>query len=94
MRLEIPGIPKDNIDIQVNHNGIEVKAECKEEKEKKDKNWLRRECSETNFYRSVELPDELKTDNVDAELIDGILTVSLPKLEPKPVKKSRKVEIK
>ena len=94
MRLEVPGIPKDNIDIQVNQYGIEIKAECKDEKEEKGKNWLRRECSGTSFYRSVELPEELKTDNVDAELKDGVLTVNLPKLEPKPEQKSKKVTIK
>jgi HSP20 family protein len=94
MRLEVPGIPKDNIDIQVNQNGIEIKAECKDEKEEKGRNWLRRECSGTSFYRSVELPEELKTDKVDAELKDGVLTVSLPKLEPKPEQKAKKVTIK
>ena len=94
MRLEVPGIPKDRIDIQVNQNGIEIKAECKEEKEEKDKNWLRHECSGTSFYRLVELPEEIKTDDVDAELKDGVLMVSLPKLEPKPEQKAKKVKIK
>lgn len=94
MRLELPGIPKDNIDIQVNQNGIEIKAECNEEKDEKGRNWLRRECNGTSFYRSIELPEELKTDNVDAELKDGVLIVSLPKLEPKPEQKAKKVKIK
>ena len=94
MRFELPGIPKENIDIQVNHSGIEIKAECKEEKQEKGKNWLRRECSGTSFYRSIELPEELQTDKVDAELKDGVLMVSLPKLEPKPEQKAKKVNIK
>jgi HSP20 family protein len=94
MRLEVPGIPKKNIDIQVNQNGIQIKAECEDQKEEKGKNWLRRECSGTSFYRSVELPDELITDNVDAELIDGVLFLNLPKLEPKPEQKAKKVKIK
>ncbi len=94
MRLEMPGIPKDNIDIQVTQNGIEIKAECDETKEKKGKNWLRRECSGMSFYRAVELPEDLKTDKVDAELKDGVLTVSLPKTEPKPEYKAKKVQIK
>ena len=94
MRLEMPGIPKDNVDIQVTQNGVEIKAECDETKEEKGKNWLRRECSGMSFYRAVELPEELKTDKVDAELKDGVLTVSLPKLEPKPEQKPKKVQIK
>ena len=59
-----------------------------------DKNWLRRERSSTSFYRALELPEELKTDNVDAEFSDGILTVKLPKVEPKPEHKPKKVKIK
>jgi HSP20 family protein len=94
LRLEMPGIPKDNIDMEVTQNGIEIKAECDETKEEKGKNWLRRECSGISFYRSLELPEELKTENVDAELKDGVLTVTLPKLEPKPEQKSRKIKIK
>ena len=94
MRLEMPGIPKDNVDIQVTQNGVEIKAECDETKEEKGKNWLRRECSGMSFYRAVELPEELKTDSIDAELKDGVLIVSLPKLEPKPVQKAKKVQIK
>jgi HSP20 family protein len=94
MRLEVPGIPKDNIDITVKQNGIEIKAECNETKEEKGKNWLRHECSGTSFYRTIELPEDLKTDDVDAELKDGVLRVSLPKLEPKPVQKSKKIKIR
>lgn len=94
MRLEVPGIPKDKIDIQVNQTGIEIKAECEDEKQEKGKNWLRHECSGTSFYRSVELPEELQTDNVDAELKDGVLFLNLPKLEPKPDQKAKKVKIK
>ena len=94
MRLEMPGIPKDSVDIQVTQNGVEIKAECKDIKEEKSKNWLRRECSGMSFYRAVELPEDLKTDDADAELRDGVLTVSIPKLEPKPEQKPTKVNIR
>jgi len=94
MKLEMPGISKDKINIEVTPNTIEVKAEYDENKEEKGKNWLRRECSSMNFYRSLELPEELKTDNVEAELQDGILKLNLPKIEPKPEHKSKKVKIK
>jgi len=94
MRLEMPGIPKENIDIEVSPNGVEISAEHDESKEEKDKNWLRRERSTTSFYRSFELPEELKTDKVDAELKDGVLILTIPKLEPKPKHKAKKVKIK
>ena len=94
MKLEIPGIPKDKIDIQVTPTGIEVKGECDENKEIKDKRWLRRECSSMSFYRSLELPEELKTEDVDAELKEGVLTIKLPKVTPKTEEKPKKIKIK
>jgi len=94
MRLEMPGIPKDKVNIEVTPNGVEIKADYDDSKEEKGKNWLRRECSSMSFYRALELPEELKTDNVEAELKDGVLTVNLPKVEPKPEDKPKKIKIK
>jgi len=94
MRLEMPGIPKDDINIEVTPAGIEVSAEHEDTTEEKGKNWLRRERSSSSFYRCLEVPEELKTDRVEAELKDGILTLSLPKVEPKPEYKAKKVKIK
>jgi len=94
MRLEMPGISKDNVDVQVTQNGIEIKAEGDEIKEEKGKNWLRRECSGVSYYRAIKFSEDLKTDNVNAELKDGVLTINLPKLEPKPSQKTKKINIK
>lgn len=94
MKVEMPGIPKDNINIEVTPNTIEISAQYNQDKDEKDKNWLRRERSSTQYYRSLEVPEELKTDDVDAELKDGILTLKLPKMEPKPELQPRKIKIK
>jgi HSP20 family protein len=94
MRVEMPGIPKDKIDIQVTQNSVEISASHDEQQEETNKNWLRRERTYANFYRCLELPEELKTDDVNAELDEGILTLTLPKVEPKQAYKSRKIHIK
>lgn len=94
MQLDMPGIPKDNINIEVTPNSIEVSAEYDESKEDKDKNWLRRERSSMSYYRTLEVPEELKTDDIDAELKDGVLRLKLPKVEPKPEHKPKKVQVK
>jgi len=94
MHVEMPGIPKDDIEIEVTPNSLEICAEHEENKEDEDKNWLRRERSSMSFYRSLELPEKIKSDNVDAEFKDGILKVLLPKVEPKPKHKASKVKIK
>lgn len=94
MRVEMPGIPKEDIDIEVTPNSVEISAEHDKSREEKDKNWLRRERSTMSFYRSFELPEEIKTENADAELRDGILTLSIPKVESKPKEKTKKIKIK
>jgi len=94
LHLEMPGIPKDNINIEVTQNTIEISAQYEERKENKDKNWLRRERSSNSFCRSLELPEELKTDSIDAELKEGILTLKLPKVKPRPEQKAKKIKIK
>ncbi|RMF91802.1 MAG: Hsp20/alpha crystallin family protein [Methanobacteriota archaeon] len=94
LKLAVPGIPKDQIDIEVTPYGVEISAEQQETKEEKGKNWLRRELGSTGVYRSVQLPEELKTEGVEAKLKDGVLTIHLPKANPRPELKPKKVEIK
>ncbi|MDD2666157.1 MAG: Hsp20/alpha crystallin family protein [Methanocellales archaeon] len=94
LRAEMPGMPKENINIEVTPTGIEISAKHEEGKEDKGKNWLRRERSSMSFFRSLELPEEIKSEDVEAEMTDGVLKVMLPKLEPKPEIKTKKVEIK
>ena len=85
---------KGLMDEKFDENGVEIEAKTEESKEEKGKNWLRKERSGVSFYRSLELPEELKTENVEAELKDGILTLNLPKVEPKPEYKAKKVQVK
>lgn len=94
MKVEIPGILKENINIDVSPTSIEVSAKNETEEDEKNKNWLRRERSSMSFYRSIEFPDKIKTDMVEAEFKDGVLNISLPKVELKPETKTTKVKIK
>ncbi|HIH36579.1 MAG TPA: Hsp20/alpha crystallin family protein [Methanocellales archaeon] len=47
-----------------------------------------------SFFHSLELPEKIKSEDVEAEMTDGVLKVTLPKLEPKPETKSKKITIK
>jgi HSP20 family protein len=94
LNIEIPGYKKDDINIEVTPNSIELSAEYNEDTEDKGKNWLRRERSSVSFHRAIELPEEIKTDAVEAELDHGVLSVILPKMEPKQKIKAKKVKIK
>jgi HSP20 family protein len=93
LTVEMPGISKEDINIEVTPNDVEISAEKKTEEEVKRKNWLQRERSSTSFYRYLELPEALKTNDIDAQFKDGILTLTLPKVEPKPSHESKKVRV-
>jgi HSP20 family protein len=94
MKINAPGISKDQVNIEVTATGIEVKANQEGVTEETGKNWLRRERSSRNLYRSVEFPEEIDPNNVDAEMKDGVLNITLPKIEPKPEMRPRQVKIK
>ncbi|RLF32831.1 MAG: hypothetical protein DRN07_04090 [Thermoplasmata archaeon] len=94
MRVDVPGIPKENVDISVTQTGVEISAKHENVEEEHGKNWLRRERSSMDFYRCVEFPEEIKPDKVEAEMNDGVLTITFPKAEPKPEYKPKKIKIK
>ncbi|MGQ9587597.1 MAG: Hsp20/alpha crystallin family protein [Thermoplasmata archaeon] len=95
VKAEVPGIKKEDLNIEVTENGIEISGETKveEKEEDKDRGYLRKERRYAKFYRSLPLPDAVLTDKADAELKDGILTVKLPKAAPLE-KKSKKISVK
>lgn len=92
VKAELPGVKKDDISISVSDNNIlTLKGEKKREEEVKEENYYRVERSYGSFNRKVELPSEVKADEVDATYEDGILTISLPKKEEV---KPKEIEIK
>jgi HSP20 family protein len=78
------------IDITVTSDLLTIKGEKKEEKEEKGENFHRRERRYGSFSRSFRLPVEVKADTINADYKDGVLTVTLPKVEKE---KPRRVEI-
>lgn len=94
VKAVVPGVSEDNLDIEIVGDTLTIKGESRESKEDKKENYFYREWRYGNFLRSLTLPAGLKTDKVDAELEDGILTLTIPKAEsakPKAIKvKSKK----
>lgn len=90
---EIPGIKKDNLKITLQDNILTIEGEKKKEEEIKDKNYYRSERVFGSFKRCFTLPTEVDSEKVDAKFEDGILKVSIKKLEPKP-KNEKVIELK
>lgn len=93
VKMNIPGITKKDIHLNVTENALEVHAEHKEESEKKAKNYLQRERNEVSLSRIVPLPEKIVTGKVRSKLIDGVLEITLPKLKPSSIPKKRSIKI-
>ncbi|WMW22465.1 Hsp20/alpha crystallin family protein [Methanolobus mangrovi] len=84
---DLPGIKKDGIDLDVSDNMLTISANCSTNNEEKDKSYLRRERTYSSFSRAITLPEAVTTEGAKAKLEDGVLTVTLPKLQIEERKK-------
>jgi len=81
VRAEIPGIEKKDINISVTDNLLTIKGQSRSEKKEEQGDYHWQEISSASFARSVMLPGAVDTAKSTAVLKDGILEVTLPKLE-------------
>lgn len=88
--FDMPGVSKNDINIDLKGNQLTVTAERKRENKSDEGGVQRYERSYGQYQRSFELPDSVKVDNVEARYEDGVLHISIPKAEEV---KGRKIEI-
>ena len=93
VKVDLPGVTKKDIKLDISENSIEISAEHKDESENKRKNFLKKERTELSYYRVLPLPVKVLSVKAKAKLSDGILSITLPKVNPtKQKKKSIQVE--
>jgi HSP20 family protein len=81
VKAELPGMEKDNIEVNLSDNRLTIKGERKQEEEVKKEGYYRSERSYGSFVRTLELPRKVQTDKVKAAFKSGILEIRLPKTE-------------
>lgn len=81
VKVDLPGMKKEDFDLKVEGRLLTLKGERKEEKETKEKNYYTSERFYGAFTRIVELPGDVKADQVKAAYKDGVLEITLPKTE-------------
>jgi len=91
VKVELPGVNKEDVKITLENNILTIRGEKKQEKETKKENYHRVERSYGSFQRSFTLPTTVKSDRIDAVYKDGILSISLPKAEEA---KPKQIEVK
>lgn len=79
LRLEVPGLSRDQLKISVENNTLTVRGEKVQETSSEDETFHRTERSFGAFERSFALPPYVDTDDVKAALRDGVLSITLPR---------------
>lgn len=81
VEADIPGIKKENIQIEVQEDTVSIQGNRKREKDEKKDNYHRIERNYGRFKRSFQIPGGFQHDKVNATFTDGVLTLHLPKQE-------------
>lgn len=78
LRLDLPGIEPKDVEVSTLGNLLTVKGSREEQKEKKGRNFLRRETLYGSFERSLALPQSVKSDAIKATYDRGVLELTMP----------------
>jgi|SRR5690242_19980185 len=81
LSFAVPGMKKDDFNIDVNGSTITISSEKEENTEEKELNYTRKEYNYSSFSRSFQLPNEVNKEKIDARYENGVLKVTLPKKE-------------
>ena len=90
--IDLPGMKKEDINIDVHENSLTISGERNYKDEVKEKDYYKVETSFGKFERVFTLPDNIDTENISATTADGVLEVVIPKQEKTIAKK--RIEIK
>jgi len=81
VRAPVPGFAPDDIDVNVTNDVLTVSGHREDEQTKEDGNYHLREWRTGSFRRAMRLPSEVDTAKAEAQVRDGVLTLTLPKAE-------------
>jgi HSP20 family protein len=82
VRLEVPGVTRDDLDVNLDGNLLTLSGKRELHKEEKGEDFLWEEREQGRFMRTLRLPGAVQEGKIEATYGDGVLTVKLPKAEP------------
>ena len=91
VKAELPGVEKKDLDVSVTENSVTIKGSTSHEEREEKGDYYRCEISRGAYSRTVALPSYVDADNAKANFKDGVLELTLPKVEKS---KRRSIEIK
>ena len=93
VKVEVPGIKKEDIDVELNKSYMKISAQKKESQEEKNKKYHKTEFAYGTYSRTIYFPKEIDVHMAKAELNHGVLCLELPKIKEKE-EETKKIEIK
>jgi HSP20 family protein len=92
VRVDLPGLKKEDLKIEVTHDELTIEGERKLEKETKEEGLYQSERAYGKFYRRIGIPEHVKAENAVAVFKNGVLEIEMPAI-PIPEVKKRTIEI-
>ncbi|MDP3065862.1 MAG: Hsp20/alpha crystallin family protein [Methanobacteriaceae archaeon] len=89
IKIDLPGVTKEDVDIGIAGETIDIMVKFEEESEEEDINYIQKERSYGETKRTLKLPSEIKVKEASANFKNSVLTIKLPKIE----KKVHKIDI-
>jgi HSP20 family protein len=93
VRADLPGMTRDDVNIDVANEAVVIRGERKTEREENAQGYYRSERSYGNFYRRIPLPEGVNVDDATADFRNGVLEISIPAGQG-VVEKRRQLEIR
>ena len=93
VKAEVPGVKKEDLEIDINKSSVTISAKKQEEKEEKNHKYHKTEFRYGNYSRTVYFPHEIDIKESEAHLEHGVLHLDLPKLK-KEEEENKKLEVK
>ena len=92
IEAQVPGIPEDKVEMFMEGNVLTIEASIEETDEQKEaKKAVYRETRQRSFHYSVNLPRGVNAEKANAEVVDGVLKVTIPVAEEE---KRKRIEVK
>jgi HSP20 family protein len=94
VELAAPGFEKKDFNISLDYGVLTISGEKKQETERNEENYTRREFGYTSFSRSFNLPENVSEDDIRASYENGVLKLTIAKKQLQPSKPKKAIEIK
>ncbi len=91
IRADLPGLSKDDIDVDITDDAVVIRGERQQEKEENEAGYYHSERSYGSFYREIPLPSGVNREEANATFRDGVLEITMP--APERQSQSRRIEI-